>query len=336
MRKANQNTTPTEVIATEADYEGSLQYLDAGERKRETIKKSITRHKRNITNNENYVTHYQTELEKSKEALAKEEKALADIPENKFGVEGFKAVIDKVASLPWIGNVVLKGTELTVTTVPGVLKTDFYERMVLGDGSRCTELLPEVLTLPLPSYEIRLALTNMGGTWANNNALSIKLAMPSEYSSFTELSCSWSHEPHAHWGSHDNRGGWATLCLGDYDRSLTAAGKEGIVELLSELAIYLQQSGWASAYRNKLAWSILLGNPVYNKYLTRGFNKGETIEEIQKAKRDNLQEWLKKNNLTHNQLQYGSLSTDDDDRACYDCDCEIDGYDEDECECDCH
>lgn len=333
MKKANQAPGTAQYI--ENDLEGLLGFLDQGARKRKTFKQNLEGQIARSRGLESTIAMATTDLEKSKADTIKMQAEFDAMPEAGMTIEEARELLLKISNLPWIEKIELDANMLTLFTRDGVLKTNFYNRMVIGDGNRANELLETPVLLPLPKYEIKLDLRNMGSTWAVNAALSIHLANPIDYSDFQAEEGGWIHEPRAHWGCNNNDAGWGTLCLGDYDNMLFKASKQGLYELLIELAIYLQNSGWSSAYVNKVAWATLLGNPVYNKHLLRGFAPGETVDGILQDTRKRLAEFLKANNLTSNMYHYGSNSSDDDeDRTCYDCECEED-YD-DECTCDCH
>ena len=333
MKKANQ--TPGTATYTERDLKELLSYLDTGARKRSNFEANIKREADKARNLEKQITIAGADLEATKLNLTKLETEFAALPEDGMGIEEGKALMDKIAGLPWVERVELNTNILHIFTRQGVLKTDFYNRMVIGNGNRTNELLMEVATLPLPQYEITLDLRNMGSSWAVNPALSIRLSNPQDYNSFQAMEGGWEvHEPRPHWACNNNPGDWGTLCLGDYDKNLFEGAKRGLLGLLEELAIFLQRSGWSSAYVNKVAWSTLMGNPVYNQYLLRAFRPGEDVDSIVADNRKRMADFLKANNLTSNMYQYGSHGSDDDDDRCYDCDCESEP--DEDCECDCH
>lgn len=334
MKKANQAAG----IATyrERDVEQMLGFLDGKARKRGDFAANIERESGRARELERIIAVSNNDLEAVKLNLKKLEEEYATLPEEGMTVEDGKKLLDSIAALPWVEKVELDGNMLRIFTRQGTLKTDFYNRMVIGNGNRVNELLQEVATLPLPQYEIQIDLRNMGRSWAVNPALSIRLSNPNEFNSFQADEAGWVHEPRAHWACNNTSGSWGTLCLGDYDSVLIQAGKKGLMELLMELAIFLQRSGWSSAYVNKVAWSILIGNPTYNQYLLRPFAVGEDVDSIVADNRKRKPDFLKRNNLTSNLYEYGSDSTDDEDRdECSDCGC-YDGEMDEDCECWCH
>lgn len=342
MRKANQKSPAKVLSISESEYQNTIGYLDRGARKRSDFENNINRNVQHCRTIEQQIVSLQDDLRRRKQDTKKLTEQLAELPPSTFTIDDFKSLIAKIAALPWVASVGMANGYLVVGTRQGVLKTDFYNRMVIGNRDRVVELLPEILTLPLPTYELRINLANMGSTWARQeNNLAIRMSDPLEWNSFAASGGSWVHEPHSHWATNRHCEQWADLCLGDYESVLIKAGKEGLMEFLQELVIYLQSSGWSGAYRNKMAWAILLGNPLYNKHLLRDFVAGETIDEITTATRTSMDEWLKKNNLTSHEYYYGSRPAyehgdDEEDRMCFDCDCEEEGEQDDDCECDCH
>ncbi len=345
MKKANQSTETKLILADTSGFAKILTAMDADVRKRATLQKDIETNTRRAREYEASIEAMKLDIVAYKNKAEKASKQVEGMPPSKFTEDDFVALLDKVAALPWVAQAELKKTTLYLTTRPGVLKTDFYRRMVIGGGHRAPEVLPTILTLPLPVYTLGINLANMGGTWARRpEYLSIKLENQSVYhdaDSFAADEGGWVHEPRAHWGSNDRGYGIGDLCLGDYETVLINAGKEGLLPFLEALVIYLQSSGWAHAYLNKLAWAVQLGNPTYNKQLLRPFKRSETADSIVAKTRAELPTFLKANNLTMGKYEYGSDTSDSgdepmDDDVCHNCDCLGPNDIDEDCACDCH
>lgn len=313
MKKA-QPKEPVEILASTKELEKVLPFMNAQSRNRQVFVDELTKHKESIVayeasiaSMESDIERYKKNIEVSKKEATKVEKKLSTLPESGYGLDQLREELSKVAQLAWIQTAFIKDTKLYLTTRPGILKTTFNERIVYKGGSRAAELLPEPLSLPLPTYEIVINLANMGGgRWAlQPSCLGIKLAMASEYQSFIGQNVGWNPEPHAHW-AHNAGSSWGGLCLGSYDNILRDAGVEGLDALLTAIVEFLQLSGWASAYRPKLSWAVMLGNPIYNQYLTREAEEGENLADVQKKNRDSLPAFLEENNITLNEYTYGA------------------------------
>lgn len=299
---------------SDAELERVLPHMNSTTRKRVVIECEVTSLKHNIKAHENNIKASKASIissektiEEDKKMLEKSEKALKEVPNEAYALDELKAEIRQVAELEWVQTVHLKEGYLYITTKPGVLQTEFYERMAYYSGYRTTELLEEPLTLPLPTYSIRINLVNMGNAWTRSNALNMQLATPAETQMYNNgKSAGLSHQPFAHWATNESPYAWGSLCLGDYDHNLIEAGKRGLIEFMSELAVFLQSSGWSSAYRNKLVWAATLGFAPYEKFLLRAAEGRDDLTRISSERRSGLAAWLKKHGVSINRFMYGS------------------------------
>lgn len=325
MKKAKKSETETSVDLGFSDKEMTelATFLDVSNSSAAKLRKKIklveSRLREDVRSIETYTTYVkdytENKIEREKELATAREK-LAALPQSTYTVETAREEIKRCRELPWIASINISNGWLTITTVPGVLQTTFYQRLAYFEGHRTEELLEAPITLPLPTYTLVICLENFQNqaSWTRNgNALRLGLAIPSEASVFLP-SMGWNHEPHAHWATNEQgrrAGETGDVCLGDYDSNMTAASKRGLYDFLNELAVYLQTSGWQSAYRNKLSWAALLGNPTYNRYLTREVESRKELDQIVEKNRGSLQPFLKKYGLTMNEYLYGSVGSDE-------------------------
>lgn len=314
MRKA-QPKEEAEVFVSDADLQTILPFLDKNARIRSNIERTVRDLESSLRTSTITIRNAEATIESNKRVTVRLErdlethkKKLSETPEAEGGIEELKEELAAATRLPWVSSLHVSTTNLYITTRTGVLKTDFYERVAYRNGSRTTELLPEPLSLPLPTYEIIINLGNMGNSWAVNANLQVRLAVKTESQFFAANDSGWSHQVQAHWASNERSASydWAPLCLGDYDAVLMEASKRGIVELLSELAVFLQTSGWSSAYRPRLTWAAIMGNPVYNQHLLRKLVGDEQVEQVQAKHREEVPDWLKKHGVSMSQFTYGS------------------------------
>lgn len=317
MRKANQQpSAPAELtLPALSALEKLAPHIDETARVREHAKNKLTNDKASIRRWKEQITALSTAIKNSEVSMKAQSESLKAMPKSEVDGENVKAQLEKVAKLPWIAKMKLEGTGLLITTREGALKTTFYKRIVYQQGSRIEELLPAPLTLPLPTYEIYLDLKNMGRNWDRSNNLELRLADPKSLLFHVEESGAVQNAQ-AHWATSsggwsakvpEREASWSGLCLSQYASILEAAGKKSIADLLNEVAMYLQNSGWAHAYRQKMDWVMTLGYGPYSTYLLRPLLPSETFASIQEDMRRRLPEFLSKNGLTQHMIDYGSF-----------------------------
>lgn len=316
MRKANQpNSAPAEFVADERSLELAVTHMDVAAKNRNAHQVRIDRAKRNIRDIKQNITRMSRDIRNISEEQKRYEVELAAMPVATMTVEDVKKQFDGIIKLPWVEKVVLlDGIVLLIDVRPGVLKTTFYDRVVYKGGQRVNELLHRPLSLPMPTYQIQVNVQNMGNSWHRNPSLSIRLKDPK--------TLKFNHPPNelgltqaasAHWATHENQwhegrgeAEWSDLCLEDYRGILVDAAKEGLPDLLNAVAVFLQESGWARAYRTKIAWFSTLGFEPYYVQLIRPLQEGETFEQIQASNRNRMSSFLQENGLTQHIYDYGS------------------------------
>lgn len=208
-------------------------------------------------------------------------------PETMASEEEVEAVLKRVARMPWVEKLELTGTRLIVYTRKDSLKTVLDERMVaLGEGGRAIEFM-EPQEVSLPQYKLNIALTNLGeGGWSMNiETLAIALFNQEDIMyPDKEAGKLVRQRMDAHWASSGANGqfsAWENLCLGDSANDVQKASAKGLVELLSEIATYLQVSDDPNAFRRKYDWAAGLGKHGY-EFIVRQAEAGETAQSIEK------------------------------------------------------
>lgn len=189
--------------------------------------------------------------------------------------------LEALARLPWVARVWIDGTtQIRVLT-----------RIVdIGDGNHRVEFMDPV-TVPMPVYEISFGINRAAETsqWANTpNKLAIRLVDRRDVSKFVSKNV-FAHIPYPHWAAGDGRelGSWTGLCLGEYEKDIDEAAKEGIVPFFTTLVTYLQTCGDSHAYMSKAVWAARMGKPEYADFCVRPIAKYETAEQIEERyKRD--------------------------------------------------
>lgn len=318
MRKANQQikTTAEVSYSSENAVEKALDSFDANSKARSEYKRKIVREKRQIRAAKETISSYSRSIKAGEEVLKKWKTELAALPESTMTVDEVKALFGKIAGLPWVAKVKVGEDGVVITTATEALKTVFHRRIVYKNGERAHELLQSPLTLPMPTYNIFVKLTNLGNSFHRSSGLAIQLAEPETLKSHPDPDqLGLQQAGRAHWASNETRGftgdstdvRWGELCLSDYDTMLHSAGKTGIIELLNEIVMFLQGAGWAHAYRSKLEWAATLGFYPYFTNLLRPMNVSETYQSIQADTRRRLPEYLKQNGLTQHEYDFGSL-----------------------------
>lgn len=242
---------------------------------------------RELANYERYIEDYKRAMTEQK-GNAKQMRRRAVVERKKFPdikflteEEGMN-VIRELTKLAWIEHVYMSGSSLVVRTVPGSLKTSFDVRTVdLGNGRWTEEFLAEPVFAPMPQYEIAINLRSWGEKLANNSErLGIRLINKLDTSKFLAGKVAI-QEVHAHWASSGgNRiGHWESLCLGEYEKDIQHAGKDGLVPFFNAMVAYLQTAGDEHAFRTKRQWALWLGKPEYD-FVIRTLKKGEKEEAI--------------------------------------------------------
>lgn len=316
MKKANQKNTKAEVITSVATLKRATDFLDENSRK-------LTKKKEQIKSSEDNIDYCEREIEERKRTVIELEqglvflkKELDDMPKNPGVVMKTKRMIENIGNLPWVSRVHLRGDSIIIDTRENSLRTVFFKRLVYKNGNRAEELLEKPLVLPMPRYQICIRLDNMGGTWDRNNKLQIRLLEPSSLKFHPNLNELGLYQTsYAHWASHETPSNsdtseavWSDLCLNNYISVLRDSGSKGLSELLNEIVMFLQQAGWASAYRSKMDWATTLGYQPYCTELLRPLLDNETFESVQKDMRKRLPQFLSDNGLTQHMYDYGALA----------------------------
>lgn len=264
--------------------------IDTELRERRSIIRDLASY---IRNNESNIRDYENVLERERNSLARntehlgEENAKLPKIEKLASTEEAAATLQAVAELPWIQTVSLDNTSLMVLTEPGVLVTTFDTRTVeLGPGMSAPEFMEPVVA-PLPQYFIRVLLDGMGYSMTTNERLSISLADKNDTEHFIAGKIAM-QQMNAHWASNDRGrfGDWGKLCLGEYEKELMEASKEGLIPFFTELATYLQTSGDEHAYRPKQQWAIAIGKKEYQQFLRPAKEKETYVGLMEKYRED--------------------------------------------------
>lgn len=317
MRKANQIHDKAKITKMEG-LETTLRYLDPIAAKHYDLSAGITAYKNNIKAQKSELTRGAKRLSEYEERREQMEKELSELPPSKYSKDNVEELLDGVVSLPWVQELQLNGEYIVLTTKVDALKTVFYNRLAYGSGERVLELLDKPLLLPMPQYDIALKLSNIGGDWDRNNSLRVRLHDPKAlkfYAPKNELGLV--PEGYAHWATSENpwfymnangaaEATWANLCLNEYARVLRGAAKTSLVDMFNEVVTYLQSAGWASAYRPKITWAVLLGYQPYYEQLLRPMMSFESVDSIQKSNRERLPKFLEDNGLSQHEYEYGS------------------------------
>lgn len=309
----------SDVGFSDAELEQAKNYLDLAGAINFRLKKEVESREELIKTNDKQIKKYELNIKEClatnkshNETITDLQKQLEAVPPSTYTLDSARAEIARCKALPWISSFALTRDHwLSITTVPGVLKTKFYQGLAYHASHRTEELLSVPVTLPLPTYTIEIDLSNFlrGEAWTRNQAvLRMGLAIRAECSTFIS-DMGWNHEPHAHWATNESgrsAGQLGDVCLGDYTANLHVASNRGLYEFLNELAMYLQTAGWSQAYRPKLTWACYLGNPTYNRYLIRQVESQEALDAIADKNRADLPGFLKKNGLSMHEYLYGS------------------------------
>lgn len=320
MRKANQTNTAAAILAIDGNEVNALEiassFVDTVARNRLKVSASIANTKKTTTSAKREIMRLTKLIMQNKEVIVAKEKELAAFPDSKLSIDAMKQQLEQITKLPWVESVLLKdsGHSIIVRTRENVLKTTFHNRMVYQKGQRALELLDKPLVLPMPQYEIHVRLQNMGHSWDRNNNLSIRIPDISGFVFMPDVNdIGWNQVVHGHWAAGDNgrmaahrEGDWGALCLNHYADSFEKSGKHSIIELLNEIVVYLQNAGWANAYRNKMEWAITLGCQTYITKLTRPLLQNESFEMIQEDTRVRLPAYLKEAGISQHEYQYGA------------------------------
>ena len=304
----------------DASIERALTHMDVVAKERAGVESMIHSRKVNIRQMKQEITRISRRIRQENEAAATEEVTLAAMPKATMTKDDVIAKLREVANLPWVEKVTLSNdTRLTIKTRANTLKTTFFNRVVYKGGVRVRELLPRPLTLPMPEYELNVDLRNMGSGWHRSPSLLLRLANPSILTHHPKdvANLGYSFAAYAHWASHESppyMGGsnsaanYSDLCLQDYRGQLSNAGNTSIVDFLNEVSIFLQESGWAHAFRQKEEWMCTLGFQPYVEQLMRPLADGETFESIQATTRERMAGFLSENRLTQHTYDYGSAA----------------------------
>lgn len=320
MRKATQINQPkqqgTLVVEGAASIKAALGYLDANAKRRGEAERNIKHATDSIRMYKQDITRLSKGIREKEEARKKAQTELEALPLSKISEADVKAQLESITKLPWVAKVKLMDNRLFVDTLPGALKTTFYKRYVYSRGRKIMEPLHEPLTLDMPTYQIFVNLENLGGNWDRNDALQIKLLDVQAMQFMPPSSeCGFNQAAYAHWatsesywfqGSGHREANFGPLCLNQYRGVLDSAGAKGLSELLNEVVLYLQQAGWAHAYRYKLDWATQLGYQPYMFNLTRPLLPSETFESVQAASRVNLPKLLREYGVSQHMYEYGS------------------------------
>lgn len=318
MRKANQHTEKINELIIEGvtTLKDAVLFLDVNAKRKAEKTLQLKNTTEKIRNYKSSITVASRNI-KSEESLRKEyERQLSELPDAGIDEEGVRSQLESIAELPWVSKVHLSGSTLFIDIPQGALKTVFYNRYVYGGGAYVEELLPAPTLLDMPAYRLFLNLGNLGNGWNRSRNLRLCLAEPGVLVSMPNpKGFGLTQASYAHWATHESpytgAGGetmYGELCLNQYDEVLRNAGSNGLLDLLNEVAIYLQNSGWANAYRTKMTWAVTLGFAPYTDYLTRPLLSGESFKVIQEEMRHRLPLFLKENGLTPHMYQYGTES----------------------------
>lgn len=318
MKKINQPTTEGEVIIPPLALEKSIRFLDLNEKRRYELLETTKRLKRSVRDYKNEITKYSKIIRDFMNKIKLSTTELENLGESSTTIETVREQINSIGKLQWVSKVTLSedGTSILLKTRPGILKTVFHKRIVYKDGARIEELLTSPLVLPLPNYEIIVQLAALGGSFDRNNSLSVRLIDTDVLKFMPDPNqLGWVMSANAHWASGESsftlgmngvEGKWGALCLRDYASDLQESGKKGIIDLLNDTVMFLQNAGWANAYRPKLQWAVTLGFQPYYDNLVRPLLDSETFEQIKTSTRERLSKYLEENNMTEHMYYFGA------------------------------
>lgn len=239
----------------------------------------------NLSEYEKNVEYYERELSTVRARARHEKLALykmrKELNQEPVPLESAKAILEEVANLAWVEKVSLDGSYLHIFTRKDMLKTVFDIQLVglNRPDSWVFEFLEGPVSASMPQYEIRVSLTNMGGSWTTNvGVLALRFSNPDDVAHFDGKGILRRQEIVPHWASNGNNGfeQWQYLCLGEYEDDLTKASAKGLVPFLTELALYLQLSGDQHAYHPKPKWALMIGKKEYAEFNGRLIRNTET------------------------------------------------------------
>jgi len=241
---------------------------------------------------------------------------LAKMPEGEMTADDMRAVLERVASMPWVDTVAVQGEYMTVRTRKGQLKTPFYSGIAYtSDGRRQEFMLDEVTYAEMPQYFIRISLAGIANKdmWYDKNvrAVAIRFADEDQFKDFIAETGLY-HHLNAHWGCNGDAFEWDDLCLGGYADGFRAEANKGIPELLSAVSLYLQSSGWASAYRHRLQWASTLGFAPINEVIFKKVADRDALEEIRTQYQQDVRNVATKLGISVSMFFNGSEGRSDD------------------------
>lgn len=317
MRKAESVKVEKTVSASDTNIKNATGYFDAGNRERMQLEDKIKQTENELTNWIEAQQEANRQTESLKGTLEKNKKKLADIPASSVDEAKVKEVIAALSALPWVSIVHLGRDYLRVTAIPGALKTTFYNQAVYKGGRTDYELLDAPLLLPLPTYDIAIKLSGLGGSrWANSNNLMLRCGSHGEFETFDfEEDMGLSSHHTAHWATNRNAFDWNNVCLGAWEEQLTQAAKEGVVELFNSIALFLQLSGWQGAYTSKNGWAATCGFIPYRLQLRRALGKRESHTSVRDHNRDALPGFLEKFGISSGMYETGSDYSQEQDQV---------------------
>lgn len=259
--------------------------IDMEERKHQ---KRLIQMQRYLSGEEENIVYHRRSLSENKRNAANWRKEIAAL-EARHQEQGIKITtiedartqVETIGKLAWVEHVELDGTTLFVRTRKGMLKTIFDTRWVyMQSGLGIPEFLEGPVTVDLPTYEIRLNISQIGtdNSIANNaHYLAIRLIDTHDTSAWVAMP-QQTHSPQAHWAALGNSGigNWAKICFGEYEEDIVDASHKGLLPLFTEFAVFLQNCGDEHAYYRKPYWAQSLGKPEYNEYCSRLMRPEET------------------------------------------------------------
>lgn len=317
MRKANQVQMEGELVVSDPMLDTVVSLLDVSAKVRSQKQSDVTNVTRQIRTNKMQITQLSKrigELDTQRKVLQKE---LDETPVSETSKDSILAQLTAISKLPWVAKAEVTeiGHTLLVDTRAGALKTVFHKRLAYDGNDTAEELLPEPLKLDMPTYQIRIDLRNMGGNWDRSGALMARLLDTQSLHYMPDSSFPYRQGSYAHWASNESywypeqgrQSEFSGLCLNDYRSLMTEKGKLKLIDLLNEVVIFLQSSGWANAYRPKLRWAVTLGFQPYTHHLTRKLGNHESFDDIQDDLRTRLPKYLKENGITQHMYDYGTM-----------------------------